>query len=144
MQVAAQVEHLHGSAICTVHLQVGDHSSACCSQLCGFAFPSNLRSQSKQLVDALFRFPCARWLTFTNVFTEVPVRHGLRALRHASSLFQIILLLDAPLLLTARLMSLFQNREAIIGLYVIRENKKDKHNNSSRREAFGGTSAYSI
>ena len=54
-QVTTKVEDLHSTAVCAVHLHVGDHPPARSPELLGFALPCHFGSQRELLVDA---FPC--------------------------------------------------------------------------------------
>ena len=51
-KVTTKVEDLHSTAVCAVHLHVGDHPPARSPELLRFALPCHFGSQRELLVDA--------------------------------------------------------------------------------------------
>ena len=111
-------EHLHSSAVCAVHLQVGHHSTAGRPELRCLASSFNLFSQSEQFVDALLRLERARRLTLPDVPAEITHRHGLSALRRPGSIPEAFLFHDASFSSAALLVRLLDDRKSIIRLHI--------------------------
>ena len=103
-------EHLHSSAVCAVHLQVGHHSTAGRPELRCLASSFNLFSQCEQFIDALLRLERARRLTLPDVPAEITHRHSLSALRRSGSIPEAFLFHDATFSSAALLVRLVDDR----------------------------------
>ena len=117
-QIPLEVEDLHGSAIGAVHLEIGDHATACGPDLCRFPFAPLFGSQSEKLVDAFLRLQGTSRLSFPDIAAEVTVASRLRPLCDPSCSLQMVLSHDAIFFGALRLVCHAQYGKPVVELDV--------------------------
>ena len=93
MQIPAEIEDLHSSSICAVHLKVCDHASTDGTMLCCQTLGLNLVPQIEHVIHALLQLALPCRLPLADVAAKVAIRDRLYTLCQSQHLLQLLLMM---------------------------------------------------